>query len=154
MQQNVAHKSTARRESTGVSSLASFNYKSNAIASCFLPEADAERGRWCGDYTPPMAKHLQLLRLHAERQRQRQLLEQASSMKVFPSFSGSLNAAKTNVERVRKSQRKRERGGRQDRQTTKQKAARCCSCDKFVSLYLTRPTWRMRNVAAWHTNCD
>lgn len=89
-----------------------------------------------------------------QRRRQGELLEQASSMKVFPSFSGSLNAAKTNVERVRKSQRKRERGGRQDRQTTKQKAARCCSCDKFVSLSLTLPTWRMRNVAAWHTNCD
>lgn len=44
MQQNVAHKSTARRESTGVSSLASFNYKSNAIASCFLPEAAPKGG--------------------------------------------------------------------------------------------------------------
>lgn len=66
---------------------------------------------------------------------------EAAGMKVFPSFSGSVNASKTNVERKRKIGKERdgEKDKRQDSKTKQQKTQhstsfyaelRCCSRDK------------------------
>lgn len=108
------------------------------------------------DYTPPMAKHLQLLRLHAER-------GSSGRGSWHESFSLVFWVSQRIENKCRKREIGKERDGekdkRQDSKTKQQKTQhstsfyaelRCCSCDK--SWTNQRTTWRMRNVAAWPTN--
>lgn len=116
MQQNVAHKSKARDESRLVSS----RLVSHLLIISQMPlpavstlKGGVAEGAGSVDYTPPMAKHLQLLRLHAER-------GSSGRGSWHESFSLVFWVSQRIENKCRKKERDRERARWRERQETRQ----------------------------------